>query len=179
MAVVNRVPVYICINYFFVLTVEKAQVRRKIALASVHRLAEHVQAMSTQKSRYKISDYIVGDSQTSALPIFPQGGGRYTGYPTQMFLICRKSCNTLYTWLHPVRCEKCNSCTLYCQLPLILMITVTKIMMMVKIMRKKTIYSRSSVTRTKSRFPSFCRRGEGKKEGGGDFFKRSIGGSAV
>ena len=44
MAVVNRVPVYICINYFFVLTVEKAQVRRKIALASVHRLAEHVQA---------------------------------------------------------------------------------------------------------------------------------------
>ena len=58
-AVVNRVPVYICINYFFVLslTVEKAHVGRKIALASVHRLAEHLHAMSTQKSRYKISDY--------------------------------------------------------------------------------------------------------------------------
>ena len=101
---------------------------------------------------------------------FLREGGRYTGYPTQMFLICRKSCNTLYTRLHPFRCEKCNSCTLYCQLPLILMITVTKIMMMVKIMRKKTIYSRTSVTRTKSRFPSFCRGGEGKKEGGGKLF---------
>ena len=95
-------------------------------------------------------------------------GRLYTGYPIQMFLICPKSCNTLYTRLHPVRCEKCNSCTLYCQLPLILMITVTKIiMMMVKIMRKKTIYSRTSVSRTKSRFSSFCRGGEGKKEGGG------------
>ena len=58
MTVVNRVLVYICINYFFVLslTVEKAQVGRKIALASVH-IAEHLHAMSTQKSRYKISDY--------------------------------------------------------------------------------------------------------------------------
>ena len=58
-AVVNLVPVYICMNHFFVLslTVEKAHVGRKIALASVHRLAEHLHAMSTQKSRYKISDY--------------------------------------------------------------------------------------------------------------------------
>ena len=49
-AVVNRVPVYICINYIFVLslTVEKAHVGRKIALASVHKLAEHLHAMSTQ-----------------------------------------------------------------------------------------------------------------------------------
>ena len=58
-AVVNRVPVYICINYFLVfsLTVEKAHVGRKIALASVYRLAEHLHAMFNQKSRYKISDY--------------------------------------------------------------------------------------------------------------------------
>ena len=49
-AVVNRVPVYICINYFVVLslTVEKARVGRKIALASVYRLAEHFHAMSVQ-----------------------------------------------------------------------------------------------------------------------------------
>ena len=49
-AVVNRAPVYICINYIFVLslTVEKAHVGQKIALASVHRLAEHLHAMSTQ-----------------------------------------------------------------------------------------------------------------------------------
>ena len=39
------------------MTVEKKHVGRKIALASVHRLAEHLHAMSTQKSRYKISDY--------------------------------------------------------------------------------------------------------------------------
>ena len=59
MAVVNRVSVYICIHYFFVLLlrVEKAHVGRKIALASLHRPAEHLHAMSTQKSRYKISDY--------------------------------------------------------------------------------------------------------------------------
>ena len=63
-------------NYFVLsVTVEKAHVGRKIALASVHRLAEHLQAMSTPKSRYKVSDYIVGDSQMSPLPIFSQGGG--------------------------------------------------------------------------------------------------------
>ena len=57
-AVVNRVPAYICINYFVLsVTVEKANVGRKIALASMHRLAKHLHAMSTQKSRYKISDY--------------------------------------------------------------------------------------------------------------------------
>ena len=58
-AVVNRVPVYICIDYIFVLSLtdEKAHVGQKIALASVHRLAEHFHEMSTQKSRYKISDY--------------------------------------------------------------------------------------------------------------------------
>ena len=39
------------------MTVEKANVGRKIALVSVHRLAEHLYAMSTQKSRYKMSDY--------------------------------------------------------------------------------------------------------------------------
>ena len=45
-------------NYFVLsVTVEKAHVGRKIALASVHRLAEHLHAMSAQKSRYKISDY--------------------------------------------------------------------------------------------------------------------------
>ena len=66
-AVVNRVPVYIYINYFFVLslTVEKAQVGRKIALASVHRLAEHLHAMSTQIYRYKISDYRQARSSVS------------------------------------------------------------------------------------------------------------------
>ena len=66
-AVVNRVSVYICINYFFVpsLTVEKTHVRRKIALASVHRLAEHLYAMSTQKYRYKISDYSQARSSVS------------------------------------------------------------------------------------------------------------------
>ena len=55
-AVVNRVPVYICINYLFVLslTVEKAHVGRKTAQASVHRLAEHLHAISTQKSRYNL-----------------------------------------------------------------------------------------------------------------------------
>ena len=70
-AVVNRVPVYICINYFFVLslTVEKAHVGRKIALASVHRLAEHLHAMSTQKSRYKISDY--SQARSSVPPKIP------------------------------------------------------------------------------------------------------------
>ena len=70
-AVVNRVPVYICINYFFVLslTVEKAQVGLKIALASVHRLAEHLHAMSTQKSRYKISDY--SQARSSVPPKIP------------------------------------------------------------------------------------------------------------
>ena len=52
-AVVNRVPAYICINYFVLsVTVEKANVGRKIALASMHRLAKHLHAMSTQKSRY-------------------------------------------------------------------------------------------------------------------------------
>ena len=71
MAVVNRVPVYICINYFFVFspTVEKVHVGRKIALASVHRLAEHLHAMSTQKSRYKISDY--SQARSSVPPKIP------------------------------------------------------------------------------------------------------------
>ena len=64
-------PVYICIHYFFVLslTVEKANVGRKIALASVHRLAEHLHAMSTQKSRYKISDY--SQARSSVPPKIP------------------------------------------------------------------------------------------------------------
>ena len=35
-----------------------------------------------------------------------------TDFPTQTFLVCPKSCNTLYTRLHPVRCGKYNSCTL-------------------------------------------------------------------
>ena len=35
-----------------------------------------------------------------------------TDFPTQTFLVCLKSCNTLYTRLHPVRCGKYNSCTL-------------------------------------------------------------------
>ena len=45
--------------FYFVFspTVEKVHVGQKIALASVQRLAEHLYAMSTQKSIYKISDY--------------------------------------------------------------------------------------------------------------------------
>ena len=45
--------------FYFVFspTVEKVHVGQKIALASVHRLAEHLYAMSTQKSIYNISDY--------------------------------------------------------------------------------------------------------------------------
>ena len=68
--VVNRAPVYICINYFVLsVTVDKAHVGRKIALASVHRLAEHLHAMSTQKSRYKISDY--SQARSSVPPKIP------------------------------------------------------------------------------------------------------------
>ena len=60
--VVNRVPVYICINYFVLsVTVEKAHVGRKIALASVHRLAEHLHAMSRPK--IQISDLWLQSSQ--------------------------------------------------------------------------------------------------------------------
>ena len=70
-AIINRVPVYICISYFFVFspTVEKVHVGRKIALASVHRLAEHLHAMSTQKSIYKISDY--SQARSSVPPKIP------------------------------------------------------------------------------------------------------------
>ena len=55
----RRVPVYICTKLISVLslTVEKANVGRKIALASVYGLAEHLHAMFNQKSRYEISDY--------------------------------------------------------------------------------------------------------------------------
>ena len=56
---------------FFVLslTVEKAHVGRKIALASVYRLAEVLLAMSTQKSRYKISD--CSQARSSVPPKIP------------------------------------------------------------------------------------------------------------
>ena len=55
--------------FVFSPTVEKAHVGRKIALASVHRLAEHLHAMSTQKSRYKISDY--SQARSSVPPKIP------------------------------------------------------------------------------------------------------------
>ena len=51
------------------LTVEKAHVGRKIALASVYRLAEHLHAMFNQKSRYKISDY--SQARSRVLPKIP------------------------------------------------------------------------------------------------------------
>ena len=35
-----------------------------------------------------------------------------TDFPTQPFLVCPKSCNTVYTRLHPVGCGKYNPCTL-------------------------------------------------------------------
>ena len=41
----------------------------KIALASVNRLAEHLHAMSTQKSGYKISDY--SQARSSVPPKIP------------------------------------------------------------------------------------------------------------
>ena len=63
-------PSLICIHYFVLsVTVEKAHVGRKIALASVHRLAEHLHAMSTQKSRCKISNY--SQARSSVPPKIP------------------------------------------------------------------------------------------------------------
>ena len=105
-AIVNRVPVYICINYFFVFsrTVEKVHVGQKIALASVHRLAEHLHAISTQKSRYtsKISDYSQARSSVpSKMPLmfllfesWTVGSCRFEIH------LCVHSCMRNEPWIH-------------------------------------------------------------------------------
>ena len=103
-AVVNHVPVYICINYFFVLslTVKKAHVGRKIALASLHRLAEHLHAMTTQKSRYKNSDYSQARSSVpSKIPLMYLLFERWTvsRYRFQIHL-CVHSCMRNKPWIH-------------------------------------------------------------------------------
>ena len=52
LTVVNRVLVYICINYFVLsVTVEKAHVGRKIALASVSRCEDRVSMIEDQGSK--------------------------------------------------------------------------------------------------------------------------------
>ena len=103
-AVVSRVPVYICINYFFVLslTVVKAQVGRKIVLASVHRLAEHLHAISTQKSRYKISDYSqVRSSVPPKMPLMYLLFESWTGGSCRFQIhLCVHSCMRNEPWIH-------------------------------------------------------------------------------
>ena len=98
--VVNRVPVYVCINYFVLsVTVEKAHVGRKIALASVHRLAEHLHAMSTQKSRYKISDY--SQARSSVPPKIHLLFESWTvGSCRFQIHLCVHSCMRNEPWIH-------------------------------------------------------------------------------
>ena len=97
-------PVYICIHYFFVLslTVEKANVGRKIALASVHRLAEHLHAMSTQKSRYKISDYSLAMSSVPPkIPLMFLLFESWTvGSCRFQIHLCVHSCMRNEPWIH-------------------------------------------------------------------------------